>query len=290
MQLLPIRTPLLKPGDDIADMMVHGACPEPCRRAHHDIVTGDIVIISSKAVATVEGNEINLRALTVSAEAKKISAESGRDAPYVQAVMHEAARMNGRIVSTAPGGLLTVLRPAGFPRGRLMVPGAGLDQSNIKEGYAIGWPVDPVKSVVNLRKRLLELIRNPKSPGIPRTRNNLSSLDSLESLESPNIAVIISDSCCHPGRLGVTAFALACAGIDPFLSLIGTKDAMGRTMRHTQEAVADQLATAANMIMGNADQLTPAAIIRDHGFALSDYEGWVPCIEQDKDLFQGIMK
>ncbi len=220
---------------------------------------GDILVVSSKAVATIEGVEIRLDDLTPTPQAHAWSGETGLPAPFLQAVMKETERLNGRILGASPGALLTELRPDGFPRGVLLVPNAGLDQSNVREGYAVGWPVDPVQSVKELRKRL-------KAP------------------------VILSDSCCHAGRLGVTAMALACAGIDPIQSLIGKKDAFGREMKITQEAVADQLATAANMVMGNADQGTPAAIVREHGFALSEYEGWVEGMEPGEDLFRGMFR
>ncbi len=107
--------------------------------------------------------------------------------------------------------------------------------------------------------------------------------------EGVRIAVLLSDSCCRPRRLGVTAFALACAGLDPLVSQAGREDLHGRKLRITTEAVADQLATAANFAMGNADQSIPAAVIRDHGLSLSDFCGWVPGIEPEEDLFRGII-
>ncbi len=141
--------------------------------------------------------------------------------------------------------------------GRILCPYAGLDRSNISSGYAIGWPQDPVRSVAVLQKAI----------GLP---------------------VIISDSCSRPGRLGVTAFALAACGIDPVRSEIDSKDLFGRPLRLTNEAVADQLATAANAVMGNADQSTPGAIIRDSGIPESDFCGWVPGIDPALDMFPSV--
>ena len=111
----------------------------------------------------------------------------------------------------------------------------------------------------------------------------------LTAHSSPLIAVILSDSCCRPRRWGVTAYALAVAGIDPLHDQKGAHDLYGREIRITQEAVADQLATAANMLMGNADASTPAVIMRDHKTPLSDYEGWVPGIAREEDLFAGLL-
>ena len=98
-------------------------------------------------------------------------------------------------------------------------------------------------------------------------------------------AVLLTDSTCRPRRLGVTALALTVSGFDPLRSLIGMKDLFGKDLRLTQEAVADQLATAANMLMGNAGESVPAMIIRNHGIPFSNFEGWVPGIAPKDDLF-----
>ena len=104
----------------------------------------------------------------------------------------------------------------------------------------------------------------------------------------PHIAVILSDSCCTPRRQGVTAFALAVSGLDPIRSEIGSVDLFGKKLRMTHEAVADQLSTAANFLMGNAGQSVPGVIVRGHGLKLSNFEGWVPGIKAEEDLFQGM--
>lgn len=264
MEILLIRTPLLRAGDDLARILAD----------HGDIRTGDIVVISSKAAATAEGASIDLSLMRPGAEAKRLAKESGRDAAFIQCVLNETKRLDGRVIGATTGAILTELQPVGFGEGVLLVPNAGLDQSNVEEGFAIGWPGDPVGSVRELREALRGGARRAR--GMQGARSD--------------IAVILSDSCCAAGRLGVTAFGLACAGIDPFLSLIGKPDAFGRTMHMTYEAVADQLATAANAVMGNSSQMTPAAIVRGHGYALSAFAGWVPGMAKEKDLFARTMQ
>ncbi len=101
----------------------------------------------------------------------------------------------------------------------------------------------------------------------------------------PPPAILLSDSTCSPRRRGVTAIALACCGIDPFTNAIGTNDLYKRKMTMTMEATADQLATAANMLMGNAAQSIPAVIIRDHGLPFTDFCGWVEGMEREEDMF-----
>ena len=260
MHILSIDTPLLRAGDDLSAILLQSAT----------IQRGDIFVISSKAVATVEGTTIELATVQVSNEAVQWAKKTGRSPECMQAVLDETTRMHGTVLGSAPHALLTDLRPEGFPQGRLLVPNAGLDESNVKKGWAVGWPVDPVKSAARLRKELIIQV----SDHSPLT----------------TVAVILSDSCCTPGRLGVTAFALAVSGIDPFQSQIGRHDLFQKPLSVTQEAIADQLATAANMVMGNADQSCPAAIVRDHGIPFSAYEGWVGGIESTLDLFGALIR
>lgn len=219
---------------------------------------GDILVISSKVVAVTEGAAVELAEITPSSEALQLSQKCNQDARFTEFVLSETTRMHGRVIGVSPHVLLTALEPSGMS-GRILCPNAGADQSNIQKGCAVGWPIEPAISAQKLSKAL----------GIP---------------------VIISDSCCVPARLGVIAFALVCAGIDPYRSEVGNTDLFRKTMRMTYEAVADQLATAANAVMGNSAQSVPAAIIRDSGIPSSDFCGWVNGIDMNEDLFRTILK
>ena len=132
--------------------------------------------------------------------------------------------------------------------------------SNTEPGHAVGWPKDCMDATKKIRSELQE-----KS--------------------GKDMAVMITDSCCRPRRRGVTAIALTVSGFDPLMNQVGAHDLHGKELRLTQEAIADQLATAANALMGNADQSMPAAIIREHNAVLSDFEGWVPGVPVEDDLF-----
>ncbi len=275
MIILPLHTPILKHGDDLAALLLMAG----------PMQSGDIIAVSSKAIATVEGARIDLTNVTITADAERYAKETGRSARFIQAAIEETQRLNGQILSASPGALLTQVRPAGLPTGTILTANAGLDESNVEPGFAIGWPSAPVTSAVQLKKTL------------EASMTSTPSVSSDSSISSPQqnsalplkLATIITDSTCHPRRTGVTAFALACAGIDPIVSERGKKDLFERDLRITNEAVADQLATAANAVMGNAGQSVPAAIIRDHGIALSDFAGWVPGIEPEEDLFRGVI-
>ncbi len=238
MLILPLRTGTLRAGDDLpARLLENGA-----------LQNGDIVVVSSKAVATTEGAAM---LLTDDADA------------FREAVLKETDRLHGTVLPGCAQAMLCELRPEGLRTGTILAANAGLDRSNVEAGHVIGWPKDPVASVRNVRV-------------------------SLEQASGTRIGVIISDSCCKPRRQGVTAYALTVSGFSPIISRVDEKDLFGRKLRMTQEATADQLATAANFVMGNGAEGTPAAIIRDHGLTLSDFEGWVPGIEPSEDLFNGL--
>lgn len=249
MLILPIQTPVLKKDDDLALIL----------KDHRDIEDGDIVVISSKAVATVEGAVIDLGLLQITEEAKNWAKKSDLLPPFTQAILHETERLHGKIIGDCPKALLCELKPDGLAKGTILAPNAGLDESNIHKGYAVGWPHNPVAAAEHMKNTL-----------------------------GKNVALIISDSCCRPRRVGVTAFALAVCGIDPLRSEIGKNDLFGKELQITVESIADQLATAANMLMGNAAQSIPAAIIRDHHLPFSDFCGWVPGIEPEEDLFRAL--
>lgn len=221
------------------------------------IASNDILVVSSKVVAVTEGSAIKLSELLPSSEAKNLAEKSGLSPAFVELILQETKRMNGEIHGCCPHAILTSLRPDGMKKGRILCPNAGADLSNAEDGFAIPWPKDPVGAAKKLHDAL----------GIP---------------------IIISDSCCHAGRLGVTAFALTVAGIDPIISKVEERDLYGKKLRITQEAVADQLSTAGNAVMGNAAECVPAAIIRGSGLPQSSYIGWVDGIEPEDDLFRGV--
>ncbi len=286
MNILPIHTPVIKKGDDFSSILSHNT----------EIIDGDIIVISSKAIATAEGAAIDLSTLPLSDDAKKWSADSGLSAAFCEAVIQETQRLHGRIMGSAPKALLTEVIPDGLTQGVMLVPNAGLDQSNIEKGFAIGWPIDPVTSAKKIYDeiRIKHEIRNTKYETNSKLESeNLNKENTLgfriSDFGFPTIAIIIGDSCIQPRRWGVTAFALVTCGIDPLHSMIGEPDLFGRPLSITVEAVADQLAVAANTVMGNAGQSNPAAIIRDHRFAFSTFNGWVPGMKPEEDLFRGIL-
>ena len=150
MLLLPVHTPLLKPGDDLASAIIKGGA----------LQSGDIVVVSSKAVATVENAFIELASMSISHEAQECSTRCGRSAGFCQAVLGELKRLNGEIIGNCPGALLTEVQPEGPMKGTILTANAGLDESNAPTGMAIGWPRDPVLSIRKLKEVLESLLVN----------------------------------------------------------------------------------------------------------------------------------
>lgn len=220
------------------------------------IEAGDILVISSKAMATAEGAAIDLSTIAPSYDAEMWAQKTRRSSAFCQAVLQETLRLRGRVIGGAPGAMLTEVHTDATST--VLVPNAGVDESNIGDGYAIGWPLDPVTSAKNIS----------------------------DALKTP---VIISDSFVVPRRNGVSSFALVACGVDPVRSEIGVQDLFDHPLIMTKEAVADQLSVMGNAVMGNAAQSNPAAIIRDHGIPPSDFCGWVPGILPEEDLFKGMI-
>ena len=243
MIIRPVQTRQLQAGDSL---------PILIKKFVH---SSDIVIVSSKVIATIEGVVMKLEDQKIIKEIEDTALASHQDPRFTACILKEVERMHGRVLAVRPHVILTELKPSEMKRGRILCPNAGMDLSNTAPGTAVGWPIDPVKSARELKEQL----------GVQ--------------------AVIISDSCCMQGRLGVTAFALAVAGIEPHRSEVGSRDLFGKTMRLTSEAIADQLAVMGNAVMGNTNQSTPVAIIREHDIPPSSYAGWVEGVEESEDIF-----
>jgi len=143
MIILPVKTRLLSAGDDLCNAIAESV----------ELTSGDIVVVSSKVAATLEGSAIKLSEIRPSDEAQKLFAEFGKSPEHREFVLRETRRMNGKVIRTTNGVVLTELKPEGLD-GSLLVPNAGIDESNIDRGWAVGWPKDPVATVRKLRKEL----------------------------------------------------------------------------------------------------------------------------------------
>jgi coenzyme F420-0:L-glutamate ligase/coenzyme F420-1:gamma-L-glutamate ligase len=195
----------------------------------HALEQGDVVVLAQKVVSKAEGRVIRLDELEPSLRARELAGSEG-DARQVEAVLRESVR-----IVRSRGPLVIAETRHGF-----VCASAGVDASNAPEaGTLVLLPLDADASARGLRARLHELTGR-------------------------TVAVIVSDSFGRPWRQGTTDVAIGVAGLAPLLDLRGTRDAAGYELRSTQIAVADELAGAAELVMGKTDG-RPGAVIR--GFA-----------------------
>jgi coenzyme F420-0:L-glutamate ligase/coenzyme F420-1:gamma-L-glutamate ligase len=191
---------------------------------------GDIVVVTQKIVSKAEGQFVDLASLTVSAEATELAAETRKDPQLVQLVLQESQN----IVRKAPNVLITRHRT-----GHVMA-NAGIDASNIgagNGGQALLLPKDPDASAQHIANGLAQLLG--VCPG-----------------------VIISDSFGRPWRNGTVNVAIGIAGMAAVIDQRGQPDRDGRPMQVTQIAVADAMAAAAGLAMGEGAEGLPVVILR----------------------------
>jgi len=213
----------------------------------------DILAISSKYVAISEGSVINLSKVKVGKEANILASQYHMDAKLAEITLRES----DYIFKGVPGFLLAVSNG-------MLAPNAGIDKSNIPPGFVVLYPRDPFRSAETLRvKFLIEY-------GI-------------------RIGVLITDSRLMPTRIGTVGIAIACSGFEPVEDQRGKKDLFGKVLRVTLKAIADSLATMAVAAMGESDESTPAAIIRDTGISATNRKlSWYDmAIDTEQDIYIG---
>ena len=237
--------PEIQPGDDLGSLIV-----EEASRRSTPLRPGDMIVVSQKIVSKAEGRLIRLADVTPSPAAEAMARELGRDPRLVELILSESRR-----VVRMDKGILIVETHHGF-----VCANAGVDQSNVAAGMAALLPEDTDRSAQTIRERL----------------NRLTGLD---------LAVIIADTFGRPWREGLTNVAIGVAGFYPTKSYLGEKDPAGHTLQATVLAVADELAGAAEIVMGKLDRI-PAAIVR--GFTGERGEATVKSLLRDpsRDLFR----
>jgi coenzyme F420-0:L-glutamate ligase/coenzyme F420-1:gamma-L-glutamate ligase len=224
--------------------MVHAAA-----EAAGGLVDADVVVVAQKAVSKVEGRVVRLSDVEPTPRARELAGSDG-DPRHLEVILRESRD----IVRSRPPLVIAETRH-GF-----VCASAGVDASNTHDDdELVLLPLDPDASARRLLERLVEL-------------------------GGADVGVIVSDSFGRAWRQGTTDVALGVAGVAPLLDLRGTSDARGRELRTTQIAVADELAAAAELVMGKARQV-PAAIVRG-----VDVRGEGSAAElvmpRDRDLFR----
>jgi len=209
------RIPLVKEGDDITDFL-----------RDLDLCDGDIVVIASTIVSKAEGLIRRLESISPSKRAIRIAAGLDEDPRFIEAVLGQSTE----ILIEKP----FLLVESKF--GQVCV-NAGLDRSNVEEGFILLLPDDPCQSAKQIRTRIFERY-------------------------SKNVAVIITDTCGRSFREGQTGVGIGFAGIAPMKDWRGTRDLMGKVLEITNEGLGDEIAGLANLMMGEGAGGVPIVIVR----------------------------
>ncbi len=245
--LLPVNgLPEIKPGDDLGGLIVAAFAAEG------DGLSGDdVLVVTHKIVAKAEGALVNLRDITPTPVATAFAARWGKDARHIELVL----RQSTRIVRMDRGVIIAETRHG------LICANAGVDQSNIVgDDIVCVLPDNPDESAARIRASVL-------------------------ATTGRRIAVIVCDTFGRPWREGLTNVAIGVSGIKPIRDYIGKHDAQGRPLRVTALAVADELAGAAELVMGKLDRV-PVAVIRGFQAELSEGSARELIRRPELDLFR----
>ena len=221
MQIIPI--PIEKEittDDDLSKLILNSG----------DILDGDVLVIAQKIISKQEGRMIELSTVSPSLLAQGISSQYNKDPALVELILSESKRIvrlkNGLIIVETNGGFICA--------------NAGIDESNVIDGFATLLPLNSDKSA--------EIIRT-----------------SILNKTGKNVAVIISDTFGRPFRMGQTNCAIGISGLNPILDYAGTLDSFKRVLRITAIAIADELSSAAELVMGKTKKC-PVVIVRNYSF------------------------
>jgi coenzyme F420-0:L-glutamate ligase / coenzyme F420-1:gamma-L-glutamate ligase len=219
--------PLVNPGDDLA-LLLQAAL----QRANIVVKDGDVLVIAQKIVSKAEGRIINLNEVVPTVRASALAKEVEKDPRLVEVILSESTD-----VIRYRKGVLIVAHRLGF-----VMANAGIDRSNSGEEdeLVILLPRDPDKSAAGLKAKIDDDCR-------------------------ANIGVIINDSFGRAWRNGIVGIALGAAGVPSLRTMVGIPDLFGHKLQVTEVAVADELAAAASLLMGQAAEGLPAVHVR--GFA-----------------------
>jgi len=215
-----------------------------------EINDGDVLVFSQKIVSKNEGRMLSLSSVNPSLLANGIASSYGKDPRLIELILSESER-----IVRMENGIIIVKTKHGF-----VCANAGIDESNVQDGYATLLPKDPDKSASLLKER-------------------------IEQKTGKNISVIISDTFGRPFRLGQTDVAIGIAGLEPILDYNGKPDTFGKIMRVTAIAVADEICSASELVMGKVEKC-PIVIVRNYNFNSSNAKIQELLRSEHDDLFR----
>jgi len=220
----------IREGADIGNLIL-----KSIKEKKESLKENDVIVITHKIISKSEGRTIDLTKIIPSEESKNISYRTGKDPKLVELIISQS----NEIIKIQRDIIITETKH-GF-----VCANSGIDTSNVeKSNHVVLLPVDPDKSAREIRNY-------------------------IKSRTKTNVAVIISDTFGRPFRKGQVNVAIGVAGIDPIKSYIGKSDMYGNILRVTEIAIADEIASAAELVMGKSLRV-PVTIVRGYDFSSSD--------------------
>mgnify|MGYP003605461587 CR=1 FL=1 len=241
--------PLIHPGDDLAALIL-----ESLARAGLALRDGDVLVVAQKIVSKAEGRLVHWRSLAPSPQAVALASVTGKPAGHVQAILSDS----NEVVRVRQGVLITEQR-AGW-----VCANAGVDHSNVdgaSDDCLTLLPEDADRSARDLRDR-------------------------LHASTGARVAVIINDTHGRAWRNGAVGVAIGAAGLKPVSDLRGHPDLFGMTLRSSEVGTADEMASAASLLMGQADEGRPVVLLRGVPFQAAEASAQELVRPKENDLFR----
>ena len=249
MRLISIKLPLIKKNDPLLEIII-----SKIKENDEPLKDGDIIVISGKIIATSQGRITKLADVKdISDEAQKLAEKYDMDERYVELILNEASQIIG-------GMRHVILAKVND----FLIANAGIDQSNAGLNNVVFLPKNMKKIVWDYRKQL------------------------KEEFNLEDLGVIIADSRVQPLRKGTIGIAVATAGFEPVEDLRGHPDLFGRPLQITMRAVADDLTSAAQFLLNEADQRTPIVIIRGAEIEFTDHPQTTTEMSPEECLYMNI--
>ena len=200
---------------------------ESLRKQHLEVENNDVLALASKIVAYSQGRVVKLSDIKPSEKARKLAKEYSLEPEFAELILREAGKVYGGVKKA----VLTL-------KDCVVTPNAGIDNKNAPVGWAVLWPENLAEWLGSFRAE-------------------------INRATGKRVAVIVVDSGLIPLRIGTVGLALAVAGFNPIREWRGRKDLFGKTILITRHAVADDLASAAHLLMGEAAEKIPVVLIKD---------------------------
>jgi coenzyme F420-0:L-glutamate ligase/coenzyme F420-1:gamma-L-glutamate ligase len=237
--------PEVHEGDDIAGLISNAT-----KKQGITLENGDIIVVTHKIVSKSEGRIININQVVPSAFSKQISKSSKKDPRYIEIVLNETKR----IVKMIGRHLITETKQG------LVCANAGIDRSNVSQEENVALlPKDPDISALNMREKIKELTGS-------------------------EVVVIISDTFGRPWRKGQINIAIGVSGMIPLKDYRGKKDSFGNKLSVSNIAIADEIASAAELVMNKVDGI-PVAIIKGYNYPKGEGDSKDLIRSSRRDLF-----